>query len=207
MKISELAQRSGVALATVKFYLREGLLPAGEATGPNQAAYGEAHLHRLALIRTLKDVGGLSLNAIREVVRVVETPGISTFDALGAGLDAASPLAEPPDAALVAEVRGYLAGRGWAPRCDSNALSRLATALGALRAVLDPEMPVQALEPYLQAVDGIARLEVEYAAAAMASGATEALTAAIAGTVLYEPILLSLRRLAHEHYTAELLGR
>ena len=41
MKISELSSRSGVPVATVKFYLREGLLAAGEKSSQNQASYDD----------------------------------------------------------------------------------------------------------------------------------------------------------------------
>ena len=48
MRIAELSRRSGVSVPTIKYYLREGLLAAGERTGPNQARYDEAHLRRLS---------------------------------------------------------------------------------------------------------------------------------------------------------------
>ena len=41
MRIAELSSRSGTSIPTIKYYLREGLLPAGEATGRNQADYGD----------------------------------------------------------------------------------------------------------------------------------------------------------------------
>ena len=37
MRIAELSQTTGVPVPTIKYYLREGLLPAGELTSPNQA--------------------------------------------------------------------------------------------------------------------------------------------------------------------------
>ena len=37
MRIAELSRRSGDSIPSIKFYLREGLLPAGTATGRNQA--------------------------------------------------------------------------------------------------------------------------------------------------------------------------
>ena len=49
MRIAELSRQSGVPVPTIKYYLREGLLPAGELTSPNQASYGETHLRRLRL--------------------------------------------------------------------------------------------------------------------------------------------------------------
>jgi DNA-binding transcriptional MerR regulator len=39
MRIAELSRRSGVSVPTIKYYLREGLLPPGERTSPNQALY------------------------------------------------------------------------------------------------------------------------------------------------------------------------
>ena len=41
MRISELSARTGVPVATIKYYLREGLLPEGERTAPTQATYAD----------------------------------------------------------------------------------------------------------------------------------------------------------------------
>lgn len=41
MRVSELAVVTGVALPTIKFYLREELLHRGAMTAPNQARYDE----------------------------------------------------------------------------------------------------------------------------------------------------------------------
>jgi DNA-binding transcriptional MerR regulator len=38
MRIGELSKVTGVPVPTIKYYLREGLLPAGELSSPNQAA-------------------------------------------------------------------------------------------------------------------------------------------------------------------------
>lgn len=72
-----------MSVPTIKFYVREGLLPAGELTSPNQASYGEAHVQRLRLIRALLDVGGLSVASIREVIVAVDDPGRSVHKLLG----------------------------------------------------------------------------------------------------------------------------
>ena len=47
----------------MKFYLREGLLPAGTATSATQATYDAGHLRRLRLVRAL-----LGRNLLFEVV-------------------------------------------------------------------------------------------------------------------------------------------
>ena len=40
MRLAELSRRSGASRSTVKFYIREGLLPAGNPQARNQATYG-----------------------------------------------------------------------------------------------------------------------------------------------------------------------
>ena len=78
MRVSELSQATGVPVPTIKYYLREGLLPRGETTtSPNQASYGDEHVARLRLIRSLLDVGGLSVATVRDVLAAVDDPGTS----------------------------------------------------------------------------------------------------------------------------------
>jgi DNA-binding transcriptional MerR regulator len=52
-RIDELAQRAGVAVDTIRYYQREGLLPAGERAG-RSVRYGPRHLERLERIRALQ---------------------------------------------------------------------------------------------------------------------------------------------------------
>ena len=44
MRISELSTRSGVPVPTIKYYLREGLVPEGARSSPTQAEYDEPTL-------------------------------------------------------------------------------------------------------------------------------------------------------------------
>ncbi|WP_370950408.1 MerR family transcriptional regulator [Amycolatopsis sp. cg5] len=66
--MAELSRIAEVPIATIKFYVREGILPPGERVKPNQARYGERHIRRLKVIRALLEVGGLPLAAVKEVV-------------------------------------------------------------------------------------------------------------------------------------------
>src|SRR5678816_76704 len=79
VRIAELSSKSGTSIPSIKFYLREGLLPAGSPTGKNQAEYAEAHVRRLRLIRALIDVGGLTVAAAREVLSAVDTTDLPDF--------------------------------------------------------------------------------------------------------------------------------
>jgi len=82
MRIAQLSAATEIPVATIKFYLREHLLPSGERTSPNQANYDAAHVRRIRLIRGLIDVGGLSVAAARRVIEAIdsELPLPETFD-------------------------------------------------------------------------------------------------------------------------------
>ena len=77
MKISELSAGTDVPVATLKYYLREGLLQPGEALSRTSASYGDDHVERVRLIRALTGVGGLSLATTRQVLEVIADPGTS----------------------------------------------------------------------------------------------------------------------------------
>jgi DNA-binding transcriptional MerR regulator len=63
VRTSGLTRASGVSAPTIKYYLRQGMLPPGVHTHPNQVDYTDDHLTRLHLIRALIDIGGLSVGS------------------------------------------------------------------------------------------------------------------------------------------------
>jgi len=71
MKMSELAQRSGVSAGTIKHYLREGLLGDQDdvlRTSRNMAYYPEEFVARLRLIKRLQEERFMPLRVIRQVM-------------------------------------------------------------------------------------------------------------------------------------------
>ena len=71
LKMSELAERSGVSAGTIKHYLREGLLGDGEEirrTSRNMAYYPEEFVERIRLIKRLQEDRFMPLRVIREVM-------------------------------------------------------------------------------------------------------------------------------------------
>ena len=68
LKISELAERSGVPVATVRHYLREGLLPEPVKTSRNMAYYPPEFAERIRLIKQLQEERFLPLKVIRELL-------------------------------------------------------------------------------------------------------------------------------------------
>ncbi|MEO5834889.1 MAG: MerR family transcriptional regulator [Nakamurella sp.] len=76
MRMAALSRASGVPVPTIKFYLREGLLPPGLRTSPNQSQYDDEHVRRLGLIRSLTELGGCSLADVAEIVRAAIDPAV-----------------------------------------------------------------------------------------------------------------------------------
>jgi DNA-binding transcriptional MerR regulator len=68
MRMRELERLSGVGRETIRFYLKEGLLPEPERTGRNSAWYDARFLSRLRLIRELREKRFLPLQVIKAIV-------------------------------------------------------------------------------------------------------------------------------------------
>ncbi|MDQ3740964.1 MAG: MerR family transcriptional regulator [Actinomycetota bacterium] len=77
--MSELAERSGVSAATIKHYLREGLLPEPVKTSRNMAWYPPEHVERLRLIKRLQEQRFMPLKAIRRVLEEEDPERLSAL--------------------------------------------------------------------------------------------------------------------------------
>ncbi len=84
MKIGELSEETGVAVASIKYYVREGLLPPGQRTSRNAVSYDAEHTRRLRLIRALREIGGLPVEVIRSVLETADDHDKSLHQVLGA---------------------------------------------------------------------------------------------------------------------------
>lgn len=67
MRMRDLERESGVSRETIRFYIREGLLPEPRRSHRNSATYTSEHLARLLTIRRLKDERFLPLSVIRSL--------------------------------------------------------------------------------------------------------------------------------------------
>jgi DNA-binding transcriptional MerR regulator len=68
LRMSELAERTGVSPGTIRYYLREGLLGGGEdvvRTSRNMAYYPVSYVERIALIKRLQEERFMPLRVIR----------------------------------------------------------------------------------------------------------------------------------------------
>ena len=209
-----------MTVATIKYYIREGLLPAGMAVSATQAEYDRSHVDRLRLIRALVDVGRLSITTVRELLATLDQPqndenpqnpqkthnpksvpgealtdeGDPIAQAVITAHRALSPRpiagAAPPERALAA-----IAALGWQVNPESPALRELESALAGLEAAqLAPGEAT--LRTYAEAALTVATADVT----SMPSGSpAEVIRHVVIGTVMYEPVLIALRRLAQQH--------
>jgi DNA-binding transcriptional MerR regulator len=204
VRVAELSRRSGVTVPSIKYYLREGLLPPGEPTGRNQAAYSETHLQRLRLIRALREVGGLSVAAAGEVLAALDDPAVTGHDLRGRAHRAViraggHDRTDPAWRQARADAQAWVREMGWRVGPDAPALDQVADVFATLRA-LGHEDLLANLPRYAEAALALAEPEVATAAAHRVPSAVMAAVAV--GTVLGERLFAAVRLLAHEHVSA-----
>ena len=195
MRLAELCAATSVPSATVKYYLREGLLPAGEWVSARRAEYGPEHVERLRLIRALVDGAQLSIDGVRRIVEAIEQPPPSQHDFFGVAQQAIN--GPPPEVEVAEETLEALRRLGWSG-CEPLALAHLQAALDtASRAGF--AVTGERLMAYGQALRDVARYDLD---ALMADPAVQTPSGALrhvaVGTVVTDPVLVALRRLAQE---------
>ncbi|MDU0346861.1 MerR family transcriptional regulator [Microbacterium sp. KSW2-29] len=200
MRISELATRSGVPVATIKYYLREKVLPEGERSSATQAAYGEAHVQRLGVIRALVDAG-VGISGVRKVVAVLEEPPENPYDLLGAANAAITPQVSADLDLAAANVLLERMG-GSVGSCFPDQIAAVAHALATLdRAGFTVPEPV--MDAYIEHLGALAEAEL---AATPETSIEDAVRYVVLGTALVEPLILALRRVAEQVAASKRFG-
>ncbi len=73
MRIGNLAEATGTPVETIRFYEREGLLPAAQRSDNNYRMYTAAHADRLAFIRHCRNLD-MALDEIRSLLQLRDSP-------------------------------------------------------------------------------------------------------------------------------------
>ena len=197
MRISELADVTGVSIPTLKYYLREGLLHPGRARGATRADYDDTHVERVRMVRTLIDVARLSIDRVREVVTALDQPPESRHLLLGTAHDVLRQAGgSPPSETITAR----LATLGLPDCLDSPATTQLAQALSTAEEA-GWHLTDATLTSWFAAMTRVADTDVVPELAAMSPG--DALRHAIVGNVLTDPVVIALRRVAQETLSAQ----
>lgn len=200
MRISALGVATGLPVATVKYYLREHLLHPGVPTSATQADYDESHVRRLRLIRALVGSVGLSLQQVRAILQLVDEPGDDLYATLGRAVSQLPPAIDPPpegDPDPFPRARAALEALGQVYDPHYAAVAQLEAALAAAEAAGMPITPERLLE-YGRRLREIAKYDLEH----LPGEPHAAVEYTVLGTALYEPVILALRRLAHQDVAA-----
>ncbi len=80
LKISELAELTQIPISTIKYYIREGLLPKREKTGITAAYFNDEHVQRLKFIQKLKQDKKLTIKKIKEMIKEQNGHEFKTVD-------------------------------------------------------------------------------------------------------------------------------
>lgn len=176
LKMSELARRSGVPAATIKHYVREGLLPEPERTSRNMAWYEAALVPRIQTIKELQQTRFLPLKVIKRVLDEADGSDKTLAEALSEVLAESQSAkrrtraelvqmgvpGEQLDQLLAIGVVEAESGEGDDEMYAGEDLAVLETLGAARKAGLTDEMlPIAILEPYLRAIRELVRTELK----------------------------------------------
>jgi DNA-binding transcriptional MerR regulator len=171
LKMSELAERSGVSPGTIRYYLREGLLGEGEdvvRTSRNMAYYPPEYVERIALIKRLQGERFMPLRVIRGALRE-----------------------DPERVQALIELEDRILERALATAEDRSRVSRklVAERYGVPRNVLDRLADIGVLTPNQRGYDKDDLKIIEAIASFRAGGYEEALGFTVYDTLRYRRAL------------------
>lgn len=199
MRLAQLSESTGVSVATLKYYLREGLLHPGAVVSRTQADYDSTHVDRVRLVRALSEVGGLSLAAIGRVLEVITAEGRDWFGVLEAAQKTLAPAA--PSGLSKEEGAGralaWVQARGWHVNPDDPFLDEVDRTWRACE-IAGIGLDEERMDAYADAVEEVARVDV----GTVSTEPEAAVRQVILGTLLLDPVLVALRRLAQQHVSA-----
>lgn len=201
MRIAALSAATGVSVATLKYYVREGLLPSGTATAVNQAEYDEGHVRRVRLIRSLADLGRLGIADIARVLDAVDDPAVALHDTFAVAQDALVATRRSPgrptevESAALAEVDRFVRRHGLHVRDDAAVRTMLADALVFLEQFgwgSDSSM----LDGFVPAL--VEQATNELSAVPDPADRSEQMEYSVVGTIAFEVAANAIRRMALE---------
>ncbi|MBI5534759.1 MAG: MerR family transcriptional regulator [Deltaproteobacteria bacterium] len=211
LKMSDLARQSGVPAATIKHYIREGLLPPPAArTGRSMAWYDPSSIPRIKAIKKLQGTRFLPLKVIKGLLDDQGPAAVAaTEEAISAVLQRLAPAQSASrdkiiEAGMPAAELDWLGAIGLvSPIRDAagehyagDDLVMLETLQAARDAGITREMlPPEILQSYLTAVQSLVRVELGlFRDSVLVHGGDQLARLTEAATVLSERLVVLLRR-------------
>lgn len=201
MQLKELSSATGTSTASIKFYLREGLLPAGHTVHPTRASYTPDHIKRLKLIRSLRQIVGLNIGQIRSIVKMADdgVPRLSLLAHVQRVVLNLEPAAG--DVERTAAADAVVRMRSW-PDVPSDARDALDRHVAAMQD-LGINLPLELLDRYSSAVDAIAGLDLELTTAG--EDVNDVILTAAVGMHMHSQLMLKLLAVAQASHAIRTL--
>lgn len=212
LTMKQLVEATRLSAASIKFYMREKLIPPAVPGRPRRAYYDGRHVRRLTTIRALRDVAGLSIEVIRRTLRAIDSDQADSVDVIAPAIDALAFIG-----AWGADTRFFDAKKdvatafkkaGLMVRSNAGSRDTIARTLVALRQT-GAVVGVVEISRYIGLLSPLAQEEIENerTSAVLLSDKETSLELAILGTVLFEPLIVGMRRALHEHFTTRLVRK
>ena len=194
MQLKELSERTGISAASIKFYLREGLLPAGESVHATRARYSTRHVSRLRLIHALRSVVGLSIEQIRPLVKLADdgAPRLEILAAVQRTVLGLTALNTQNGDVRTRAGDAVVRLRNW-PDAPSDARAALDAHVSLMESLGVP-VTTELLDAYSKALDAIADRDIN--ATAAPEDTNELILTAAVGMHLHGQLVLKLLALA-----------
>lgn len=190
MQLKDLSVHTGVSAASIKYYLREGLLPAGETVHATRAQYSARHVERLGLIQALRRIVGLNMEQIRGILKMADD-GAPRLDLLAAVQRVVLNLDSHAHAGVDSGTRAADAVvrlRNW-PDYPSDARNALNAHLELMESLNIP-VTGEVLDTYSKAMDDVARVDI--AATTAPESVDQLILTAAVGMHMHSQLLLKL---------------
>ncbi|MFI7701469.1 MerR family transcriptional regulator [Nonomuraea sp. NPDC049480] len=201
--MAALSVQTGVSVPTIKYYLREGLLPPGRPVGRDEAEYDAAHVRRLKLVCALVEYGDLSIAVIRDLIAHLDDPDVSGTDLLGVAPLTVTAQDDPPPGpdwdAAERIVDNLLRRRGWKD-LDQHPGRHVLIGLVTSLAELGREDMLEVFDDHSVAAERVAEADLRVV------GDPADRERALEIVVLGDTVLATLRRLAQAHISQVIHG-
>ncbi|MFY9487104.1 MAG: MerR family transcriptional regulator [Solirubrobacterales bacterium] len=189
LRMGELAEAAGVSAATIKHYLREGLLPEPVKTSRNMAWYSPDYIDRIKLIKRLQEERFMPLKVIKRILK-----------------------SEPDQVAARLELKDHILARSQELISgDSITRSQITKRLGLPAEVIDGFERIGVVEPAtVKGTKRYGRADMEFLEAVARfreTGYEEALGFTVYDALIYKRHLEALARDEVEVITERLAGR
>lgn len=205
MKLKDLAGATDTSTASIKYYIRLGILAPGAKKNATTAVYQHSHVERLELIAALRRIVGASIEDISRLTALIDDPDVPFLRIMKEAQEIASGIAQTPatgggtGAAVTERVAVVMTQHDWP---DVNSTARL-----ALERVLT-EMAALGLSP---SDDYLRRVATAMNAIGMAdlqmSGSRDRIAMQVAvGTHSYARLVLAVLRLSQTSQSIRSFG-